>query len=56
MLLTCGQIFGQASLETLQMMFVTGIIAGVLGLILGIILLMTDEGWLDATTFDLFDS
>jgi D-methionine transport system permease protein len=43
--------FWQASLETLQMMFVTGIIAGVLGLILGIILLMTDEGGLTPQRF-----
>ncbi|GFH42860.1 ABC transporter permease [Lactococcus hodotermopsidis] len=34
--------FWQATLETLQMTFVTGVIAGVLGMILGVILLITD--------------
>ena len=35
--------FWTATLETLQMTFITGVIAGILGLILGVILLMTDE-------------
>ena len=38
--------FWRATLETLQMTFITGVIAGILGLILGVILLMTDEGGL----------
>lgn len=38
--------FWAATLETLQMTFITGVIAGILGLILGVILLMTDEGGL----------
>lgn len=38
--------FWTATLETLQMTFITGVIAGILGLILGVILLMTDEGGL----------
>jgi D-methionine transport system permease protein len=38
--------FWTATLETLQMTVMTGLIAGLLGLVLGVILLITDEGGL----------